>query len=175
MKILLKKNITKLGFLGDLVEVRMGYARNYLIPQGYAVQVSVSNKKQIEHQLSILAKKRAESIEMNKSLAEKINAIQLEFRVKAGKTGRLFGSVTSKQVEEALKDKGIELDRKLLVMSGGIKQIGTISVPVRLHSEVESSLTIKLISDSTDLIVESQENKPTEEKEKVEDKDSTDN
>lgn len=144
MKIILKKDVEKLGSLGDEVDVKPGYARNYLIPQGFAVQITSANKKQIEHQRALLAKARQEAIDNSKSLADKLETAEVVFQVKAGESGKLFGSVTAKQVLDALEEQGINLDKKALVISGGLKTLGSHTIPVKLHTEVQANVTIKL-------------------------------
>lgn len=147
MKIILTKDVANLGFLGDEVDVKNGYARNYLIPQGYAIAITPSNQKRIEHRRTYLSQKRLESIEACKLVAEKIEATKFQFEVKAGEQGKLFGSVTSKQIVELFSEKGIHIDRKMLHMAAPLKKIGSHSLPIRLHTEVETTATIHLVSE----------------------------
>jgi len=113
MKIILKQNIEKIGQVGDVVEVSDGFARNFLITQGKAILFTVGNFKQIEYLKKQEAEQREGELKEVKELAEKINNISLEIKVKAGEEGKLFGSVTSKDIVETLfKEHGIELDKK---------------------------------------------------------------
>ena len=148
MKVILRENVHNLGSLGDEVNVKPGYARNYLIPQGKATQISSTSAKQIQHYKTILAKERAEAIQKARSLSEKINDMELVFTMKAGDTGKLFGSITSKNIEEELINKGIELDKKFLITTSPIKTLGTHKINVKLHSEVDTKLSIKIVADA---------------------------
>lgn len=150
MKIILKEDVFKLGSLGDEVEVKSGYARNYLIPQGKALLLNRENVKQINHHKSILAKKRADAIEQAKSFGQKIEEAELIFTMKSGEGGKLFGSVTQKHIFEALRESGIELDRKRLSLSAPIKNLGKHTIPVKLHTEVISNLKIKVVAEVTE-------------------------
>jgi len=148
MKIILKQNIEKIGQVGDVVEVSDGFARNFLITQGKATPFTVGNFKQIEY----LKKREAEQIEGElkevKELAEKINNISLEIKVKAGEEGKLFGSVTSKDIVEALlKEHGIELDKKKLNLKESLKKLGVHTVPVSLYKDITPQIKVNLVSD----------------------------
>jgi len=147
MKVILKEDIHKLGSLGDEVDVKPGFARNYLIPQGKALLLTRENIKQVNHQKVLLAKQRADAIERSKSLAEKIESAKLEFAMKSGESGKLFGSVTPKHVFDAMVEKGIEIDRKRLTISSPIKSLGTHTVSIKLHTEVSANLEISVVSE----------------------------
>ena len=149
MKIILKQNIEKIGQVGDVVEVSDGFARNFLIPQGKAISFTVNNFKQIEYLKKREAEQKEGELKEVKELAEKINNISLEIKVKAGEEGKLFGSVTSKDIVEALlKEHGIELDKKKLNLKESLKKLGVNTVPVNLHKDVTSQIKVNLISDS---------------------------
>ncbi len=150
MKIILKQNIGKIGQVGDVVDVSDGFARNFLIPQGKAISFTVSNFKQIEYLKKQEAEQREGELKEVKELAEKINNISLEIKVKAGEEGKLFGSVTSKDIVETLfKEHGIELDKKKLNLKESLKKLGVHTVPVNLHKDVTPQIKVNLISDST--------------------------
>lgn len=149
MKIILKQNMEKIGQIGNVVEVSDGFARNFLIPQGKAISFTAGNFKQIEY----LKKREVEQTEGElkevKELAVKINNISLEIKVKAGEEGKLFGSVTSKDIVEALlKEHGIELDKKKLNLKESLKKLGVHIVPINLYKDVTPQIKVNLISDS---------------------------
>ena len=154
MKVILKQDVYKLGSLGDEVVVKAGYARNFLIPQGAAVPVTKANQKLIEHQRALLAQKRKAAIDEATALAGKLENSKLVFKVKAGESGKLFGSVTTKQVIEALHEKGIDLSKKVVQLTAPIKQVGTFSLVAKLHSEVVCEFSIKV---EGDIVVEPKE------------------
>lgn len=164
MKIILKQDVDKLGSLGDELEVKRGYARNYLIPQGFAVPVTRGNVKQIENQRKSLALKRADAIEKAKDLAAKLDSAELVFNMKSADGGKLFGSVTLKSILDELAEKGIELDRKMISLSSPIKTLGEHSIFVKLHSEVTSNLLVKVVPEK---VVEEDEAKSEESSEEA--------
>ena len=148
MKIILKQDVYKLGSLGDEVIVKNGYARNFLIPQGAAVPVTKANQKLIAHQRALLAQKRQAAIDEANALSKKLQSSDLVFKVKAGESGKLFGSVTTKQIIEALHEKGIDLSKKVVQLTLPIKQVGTFAVVAKLHSEVTCDFSVKVEGDT---------------------------
>lgn len=134
--ILLREDIESLGGRGEIVKVRAGYARNYLLPQGLATLATKGNIKQIELERAALLKKAAAEKATAELQAGQMSGIALEFERKSGEHGHLFGSVTSMDIAEALKAKGYEIDRKRITLKDAIKDTGSFSVPVRLHREV---------------------------------------
>jgi len=149
MKIILKQNLEKIGQVGDVVEVSDGFARNFLIPRGKAISFTAGNFKQIEYLKKREIEQREGELKEVKELAEKINNISLEIKVKAGEEGKLFGSVTSKDiVETLLKEHGIELDKKKLNLKESLKKLGVHIVPVNLYKDIAPEIKVNLISDS---------------------------
>jgi len=149
MKIILKQDIKKVGQVGDVVEVSDGFARNFLIPQGKAISFTMANFKQIEYLKKQEAEKKDGELKEVKELAEKINNISLEIKVKAGEEGKLFGSVTSKDIVETLFEKhGIELDKKKLNLKESLKKLGIHTVPVNLHKGITPQIKVSLVADS---------------------------
>lgn len=149
MKIILKRSIEKIGQVGDVVEVSDGFARNFLIPQGKAISFTVGNFKQIEHLKKQETEQREGELKEVKEFAEKINNISLEIKVKAGEEGKLFGSVTSKDIIEALlKEHGIELDKRKINLKESLKKLGVHTVPVNLYKDITPQIKVNLISDS---------------------------
>ena len=148
MKIILKQNMEKIGQAGEVVEVSDGFARNFLIPQGKAISFSAGNFKQIEYLKKREVEQRDGELKEVKELAVKISNISLEIKVKAGEEGKLFGSVTSKDIVEVLlKEHGIELDKKKLNLKESLKKLGVHIVPINLYKDVTPQIKVTLISD----------------------------
>lgn len=142
MKVILKENIDTLGHIGDIVKVAPGYARNYLIPKGYAIEATTKNAKALEHAKRQMEYKKNKVRELARNLAQKIEATPLTLTHQAGEGDRLFGSVTNMELAETLKRNGIEVDRKKIVLAEPIKQLGEYDVPVKLHPEVTATLKV---------------------------------
>jgi large subunit ribosomal protein L9 len=134
--ILLREDIDELGGRGEIVKVRAGYARNYLLPQGLATLATKGNVKQIEQERAALLKKAAVERATAEAQKDQMGVIELNFERQAGEHGTLFGSVTSMDIAEALREKGYEIDRKKVVLRQPIKETGDYTVKVRLHREV---------------------------------------
>jgi len=158
MKVILKEDVYKLGSLGDEINVKDGYARNFLIPQSKAVPVTKGNKKMVEHHRALLAQKRKAAIDEAKDMATKLKATELVFKVKAGESGKLFGSVTLNQIIDALHEQGIDLSKKVVSIAGHIKTLGTHGVSAKLHSEVACDFKIRVEAEG-----EKVKDKPVEE------------
>lgn len=142
MKLILKENIEHLGQIGDIVKVAPGYARNYLLPKGLAIEATVKNAKALEHAKRQLAYKKNKSLEAAKNLVAKLEALSIVLTHQAGEEGKLFGSVTNMEIAAFLKDNGLEIDRKKIVLAEPIKQLGEYSVPVKIHPEVSATLKV---------------------------------
>ena len=140
--ILLREDIEHVGGRGEIVKVKAGYARNYLLPHGFATLATKGNVKQIEQERSSLLKKAAIERATAEAQKEQMESIRLTFERKVGDHGHLFGSVTSMDVAEALKAKGYEIDRRKIVLKDAIKDIGDFTVNVKLHREVTLELPI---------------------------------
>ena len=134
--ILLREDIESLGGRGEIVKVKAGYARNYLLPQGLATLATKGNVKQIEQERAALLKKAAVEKATAEAQKEQMGTIELAFERKAGEGGTLFGSVTSMDIADALKAKGYEIDRRRIVLKDAIKETGEYTVTVKLHREV---------------------------------------
>jgi large subunit ribosomal protein L9 len=146
-KILLREDVDDLGARGEIVRVRAGYARNYLLPRKLAVQATTSNVKQIEQERAALLKKEANERATAEGQGEQIGKLTLEFKRKSGEQGALYGSVTSMDIAEALKERGYEIDRHRLHLREPIKRLGDFTVPLRLHREVTIDLQVKVSSE----------------------------
>ncbi|MEK6608999.1 MAG: 50S ribosomal protein L9 [Myxococcota bacterium] len=148
MQLILRENVENLGKSGDLVTVRDGYGRNYLLPQGLAALATAKNVARIEHdKKQILA--RAEKVTQEASRrAEAISALTLTIAAAVGEEGKLFGSVTAKDVESALREQGVDVSRKALTLPEGepIRALGVYTIDVKLHAEVSAKLKVWVVA-----------------------------
>jgi large subunit ribosomal protein L9 len=142
MKLILKENVDNLGHIGDIVKVAPGYARNYLLPKGFAIEATEKNAKALEHAKRHLEYKKNRVLEAAKQVAGKIEALVLSIAHQAGADDRLFGSVTNMELAELLKAQGVEVDRKRIVLDEPIKQVGEYTAIVKLHPEVSATLKV---------------------------------
>ncbi|MDZ7369653.1 MAG: 50S ribosomal protein L9 [candidate division KSB1 bacterium] len=145
MKIILKSDIDKLGKAGDIVETKRGYARNYLIPKGYAVEATPANLKIIEQEKAAAMRRLQKEIDEAKKFAEQLENVSVTATVQVGEENRVFGAVTNQTIAELLAEKGIEIDRKKILLEEPIKQLGVFDVPVKLHSEVEAKIKVWVV------------------------------
>jgi large subunit ribosomal protein L9 len=141
-KILLREDVENLGGRGEIVKVKAGYARNYLLPQGMATLATKGNLKQIEQEREALLKKAAVEKSTADAQADQMRDIKLSFERRAGENGTLFGSVTTMDIAEALKAKGYEIDRRRIVMKDAIKETGDYTVNIKLHREVTLQIPV---------------------------------
>jgi large subunit ribosomal protein L9 len=142
--ILLREDIDELGGRGEIVKVRAGYARNYLLPKGLATLATKGNVSQIEQERAALLKKAAVEKATAEAQKDQMGIIELNFERQAGEHGTLFGSVTSMDVAEALREKGYEVDRRKVILRHPIKETGEYTVKVRLHREVLLDVPVKV-------------------------------
>ena len=143
-KLLLREDVDDLGARGEIVRVRAGYARNYLLPRKLAVEATATNVKQIEAERARLLKKEATERATAQGQADQIGALVLEFKRKSGEQGALYGSVTSMDIAEELKQRGYEIDRHRIHLREPLKRLGDFTVPVRLHREVTIDVQVKV-------------------------------
>jgi large subunit ribosomal protein L9 len=136
VEVILREDIPRLGEAGELVKVRPGFARNYLLPQGKAILATESSKKALEHHQRVIADKVARDRKTLEAEKSRIEAVALEIAVQVGEEGKLFGSVTASQIAELLEAKGISVDRRKIELPEPIKEAGEHQVPLRLHREV---------------------------------------
>lgn len=146
-KILLREDVDDLGARGEIVRVRAGYARNYLLPRKLAVEATAGNVKQIERERALLLKKAANERATADAQAEQMSSVVLAFERKAGESGALYGSVTSMDIAEALKERGYEIDRHRIHLREPLKRVGDFTVPLRLHREVTVDLKVKVAAE----------------------------
>lgn len=146
-KVLLREDVDDLGARGEIVRVRAGYARNYLLPRKLAVEANTSNVRQIEQERAALLKKEATERATADAQSTKLGSLVLEFKRKAGEHGALYGSVTSMDIAEALQERGYEIDRHRIHLREPLKRLGDFKVPVRLHREVTVELPVKIAAE----------------------------
>ena len=146
-QVLLREDIDNLGARGEIVRVKAGYARNYLLPRSLAVEATASNVKQIESERAALLKREAKERSSAAGQADQLRGMTLNFERKVGEEGVLYGSVTSMDIAHALKDRGYEIDRRKIILREPIKRFGNYTVPVRLHREVTVELPISVLGE----------------------------
>ena len=170
-KVLLREDVDDLGARGEIVRVRAGYARNYLLPRNLAVEATTGNVKGIEAERAALLKKEAKERATAEGQGQQMGALDLEFKRKAGEQGALYGSVTSMDVAEALHQRGYEIDRHRIHLREPLKRLGEYTVPVRLHREVTIDLKVRVVPEGEVIVghltpeQEAELAKPTEESE----------
>ena len=143
-KVLLREDVDDLGARGEIVRVKAGYARNYLLPRKLAVEATAGNVKGIESERAALLKKEAKERASAEAQSAQMSTLNIEFKRKAGEQGALYGSVTSMDVAEALKERGYEIDRHRIHLREPLKRLGEYNVPVRLHREVTIELKVRV-------------------------------
>jgi len=142
MKVILRENLSNLGEIGDVVEVKDGYARNFLIPRKLAFEASTKNLKELEAQKQQLERKIQKEKLQSDKIREELEKVSLTIQMKVGEDGKLFGSVTTQMVADALKEKGFEIDRKTITIPEPIKALGIYTVEIKLHKEVEAKVKV---------------------------------
>ena len=147
VQVILRQAVDDLGDIGEVVDVKPGYARNFLIPQGIAYEVNAANKKRFEEERRHILDRSARELDRAKAAAERIEGQSVSFTVRAGEEGKLFGSVTASDISEALAEKGLDVDRHLIRLEEPIKQLGVYRVAVRLHAEVRPEVTVWVVAE----------------------------
>ena len=148
MKVILKETVDKLGYKDDIVDVRPGYARNYLLPQGIAVAATPSAVKMLEETLRQRAHKENKILEDAQALAAKIAGVSIKIGAKAGETGKIFGSVNNIQIADALAGEGITVDRKSISIVGEtIKELGQYQAEINIHREVSQTIDFEVVGE----------------------------
>lgn len=145
MKVILKDDVKNLGRMGDVVNVSDGYARNFLLPKNLASEASTKNIKELEHNKKIILEKAAKIRDASKNTAEKLSALRLTVKAKAGEDSKLFGSVTSMDIAGALAAEGFEIDKKKIHIEEPIKRLGEYTVQVRVHPEVTAQIAVNVV------------------------------
>lgn len=147
MEVILKQDVTGLGYKNDIVKVKAGYGNNYLIPNGFALIANDSNKRLVNENIRQAAHKAAKVKQDAEAIAAKIGDFTAEIKAKAGESGKIFGAVTVLQVSDALKAKGFDIDRKKIVLKETPKQVGTYSATLDLHKEVKHEIKVNVVAE----------------------------
>lgn len=145
MKVILQQDVSNLGRVGEIVKVRDGYGRNFLVPRGLAVVADERNVNRLEHQKRQAAGRAARMLAEAKALAERVGQTAVSIKVQVGEEGKLFGAVTNRDIAEALAAEGVNVDRKQIDLAEPIKQIGVFNVPVHLTPEVQATVKVYVI------------------------------
>ncbi|MBZ0156458.1 MAG: 50S ribosomal protein L9 [Alphaproteobacteria bacterium] len=147
MKVILKDDVKDVGQIGDMVTVKDGYARNFLIPKGLAIEANPKNIRTLEHEKRKIQEMVRKAKTGAEELAAKIAATAVTIKAKAGEEEKLFGAVTAMDIAEALKNEGVEIDRKRIMLEEPIKRLGSYTVPVKIHPEVSAQLSVQVIAE----------------------------
>lgn len=145
MKIILKKDIATLGKTGEIVDVKPGYARNYLIPKGFAVSATGSNLKIYEQERKTRERRMEEEKQKAQVLADKLNTVSVTATVQVGEEDKVFGAITNQNIAELLNEKGFEIDRKKIVLEEPLKDLGVYNVPIKLYQDVEATIKVWIV------------------------------
>ena len=147
-EVLLVEHIQKLGSEGDIVKVRPGFARNYLIPQKKALPLNLANKRRLDALKQSRAMRESEELQKAQQIATKLREVKIAVAVKTGSGGKLFGSVTSNHILEKLSESGFTMDKKHFVSFSPIKELGKQNVTLQLHKEVEAEVEVEVVSEN---------------------------
>jgi large subunit ribosomal protein L9 len=146
IQVVLQQDVDKVGKSGDLVRVRPGFARNYLLPRQLAVPATTAAVRRVEHDKIVALAKAEKAKKEGREVADKLGALRVKITQKAGEDGRLFGSVTAKDIEAAVKALGVAVDRKRIQLAEPIKSVGSYEVAVKLVSEVTATLKVEVVA-----------------------------
>ncbi len=149
MDVILRESMPNLGEAGDLVNVKGGYARNYLIPQGLAYSAASGNAAQIAHKKKLLEDQRKRRIKTEQELAKQISEVSISIPVKVGEEDRVFGSVTSQNIAEALSKKGYDVDRRKIILDEPIRALGVYTVPVRFSGDISGNVKVWVVKEES--------------------------
>jgi len=145
MQVILKEEIEKLGKMGEMVEVKRGYARNYLIPKSLAIEATPNNMKQLEHQKRLIASRVKKVQKESETLADKLNQAAVTLYHLSGEEEKLFGSVTTMEIADSLKEQGIEVDKRKISMDEPIKRLGEYKATVKLPGGVNATVNVHVL------------------------------
>ena len=149
MKVILREDVEGVGNIGDVLEVARGFARNYLIPKNQAIEATSRSLKAVEHAKRVIAEKAKKEKGALEEYARTVSATVITIPVHVGKDDKLFGSVTAKDIAETLAAHGIDVDRRKIQLPHPIKDLGTVKVQIRLHSQVTAEVSVTVVSDQT--------------------------
>ena len=144
MQVILREEVTNLGTIGDVVKVKAGYARNYLLPRGLAIEASMRNLKELEHQKRVVADKRLREQKSAAAVADKLATVTLVFALRAGEDGKLFGSVTNQDVHRALEERGLAIERRRVLLDEPIKTLGEHKVSIHVGPDTRAAITVSV-------------------------------
>jgi large subunit ribosomal protein L9 len=147
VEVILTEDVSTLGHAGQVVRVRPGYARNYLIPQGKALLATKGRVRELEHKKRVIEEKIRKEVTGYEAVARSLADIKLEFQVLAGAEGKLFGSVTNADVAARLAEQGIKLDRRKIELHEPIKKLGEYELTIRLHRDVSAPIRVKVVAE----------------------------
>ena len=148
VKVILRETVQGLGEAGDLVGVKVGYARNYLLPQGKALLATESKVRELEHHKRVVTEKAARDLNDLKALRDRLESVALEVTARVGEEGKLFGSVTSAHIAELLAEKGYKVDRRKIQLGEPLREIGDHVVPIRLQRDLTAKVALKISAES---------------------------
>lgn len=147
MKVILREDVKSLGGAGSVVNVAAGYARNYLIPKSLAVEANTKNLKALEHEKKKIEERIKKTRSTARGLAEKLSSLTLTLSAKAGEEEKLFGSITTMDIAEALHKEGFDVDRKKIIFDEPIKRLGSYSVGIKIHPDVTPHVTVQVVAE----------------------------
>lgn len=145
MKVILRQNYEKLGAVGDVIDVKDGFARNYLIPRNIAYRATDGNLKALEEEKKILARREEKEAKEAEKIAAQLGSVSLTITMKVGEDDKLFGAVTSQMIADSLVEKGFTIDKRIIELEEPIKTLGIFEVPVKLHSKVTAKVKVWVV------------------------------
>ena len=148
MEVILREDIPNLGKIGEVVRVRDGFARNYLLPRGLVLVANKRNLKTFQHQKKMVADQKQRFLRQAQSVSSELAGVSLTIRMRTGEEGKLFGSVTNIQIEKALKAKGLDVDRRKIHLDEPIKTLDDFEIPVRLTAELTVPLKVSVVAET---------------------------
>lgn len=148
MEIILQEDVPNLGLIGDVVKVRDGYGRNYLLPRSLALEANRRNLRVLEHQKRLVAGKKERDLRQAQAMSQQLSALTVEIQVRAGEGDRLFGSVTNIDIEKALKAQGVTVDRRKILLEEPLKQLGTYAIPINLGGDVRGNIIVQVVREA---------------------------
>ncbi len=149
MKLILKEAVERVGKMGDVVDVAPGYARNFLLPRGLGLPTTPRNLKELEHTKAVIASKiKKEKLEID-AIAKKIAALSLTLSAEAGEGGKLFGSITARDIADAIAAQGVSMDRHNIVLEKPIKELGSFYVPIKMSHDITAQIKVDVIATAT--------------------------
>lgn len=147
MKVILKETIDALGIVGSEVDVKNGYARNYLFPRGKAVEATGENRKKMEQERAKIELQMAKEKERAEEMAARLKNVSIQIPAKVADEDRLYGSISIKDIASALEQKGIEVQKRSILLPNAIKNLGTYQVPIRIYRDIEPEITVEVVAE----------------------------